>query len=80
MAVNEKKRQKTLARKKANRKAVVSAKKKTTSLEKMWSGVKAIAVAKNSPVEECLVRTDIFSDGIGNGCRINTFVCFQGTR
>lgn len=65
MAVNEKKRQKKLARKKANRKAVVSAKRKKDSLGKMLSGAKAVIVAKNSPVEECLVRADIFSDGIG---------------
>lgn len=65
MAVNEKRRQKKLARKKANRKAVVSAKKEKASLENMLSGAKAVIVAKNSPVEECLVRSDIFSDGIG---------------
>ena len=65
MATNEKRRQKKLARKKANRKAVVSAKKKKASLEKMLSGVKAVAVAKNSPVEECIVRADLFPDGIG---------------
>lgn len=65
MAVNEKMRQKKLARKKANRKAVVSAKKKKASLENMLSGAKAVIVAKNSPVVECLVRADIFSDGIG---------------
>lgn len=65
MAVHEKKRQKKLARKKANRKAVVSAKKKKASLEKRWSRAEAVIVARNSPVEECLVRADIFSGGIG---------------
>jgi hypothetical protein len=65
MAVNEKKRQEKLARKKANRKEVLSAKKKKISFGEVWSRTKAIIVARNSPVIACLIRKGIFSDGIG---------------
>jgi hypothetical protein len=66
MAIDQKKLQKKLAKKKAKRKTALSAKKKETSfLPKFNSQPKAIVVAKNSPVEECLIGEEIFSKGIG---------------
>jgi hypothetical protein len=68
MAIDQKKLQKKLAKKKAKRKAALSDKKKETSfLPKFNSQPKAIVVAKNSPVEECLIGEEIFSKGIGTG-------------
>lgn len=65
MAIDQKKRQKRIARKKSKRKAAISSKKKDFSFGKKISPKKAIIVAKNSPIEDCLIRKDIFSEGIG---------------
>jgi hypothetical protein len=65
MAIDQKKRQKRIARKKSKRKAVISSKKRDFSFGKRISLKKAIIVAKNSPIEGCLIRKNIFSEGIG---------------
>jgi len=65
MAFDQKKRQKRIARKKSKRKAVISSKKKDFSFGERISLKKAILVAKNSPIEGCLIRKNIFSEGIG---------------
>ena len=65
MAIDQKKRQKKLARKKSKRKAVLSFKNRDFSFGEKLSRKKAIIIAKNSPVKECLIRKDIFSEGIG---------------
>ena len=65
MAIDPKKRQKRIARKKSKRKAAISSKKRDFSFGKKISHKKAIIVAKNSPIESCLIRKNIFSEGIG---------------
>jgi len=65
MAIDQKKRQKRIARKKSKRKAVILSKKKDFSFGERISLKKAIIVAKNSPIEGCLIRKNIFSEGIG---------------
>lgn len=65
MAIDPKKRQKRIARKKSKRKAAISSKKRDFSFGKKISLKKAIIVAKNSPIESCLIRKNIFSEGIG---------------
>jgi len=65
MAIDQRKRQKRIARKKSKRKAVISSKKKDFSFGEGISLRKAILVAKNSPIEGCLIRKNIFSEGIG---------------
>jgi hypothetical protein len=65
MAIDQKKRQKKLARKKSKRKAILSSKNRDFSFGEKISRKKAIIIAKNSPVKECLIRKDIFSEGIG---------------
>ncbi len=65
MAIDQKKRQKRIARKKSKRKAVISSKKRDFSFGEKISLKKAIIVAKNSPIEGCLIRKNIFSEGIG---------------
>jgi hypothetical protein len=65
MSIDQRKRQKKLARKKAQRKAVLSSKNKKVSFSDRISRSKAIIVARNSPVYRCFFREDIFSEGIG---------------
>jgi len=65
MAIDQKKRRKKLARKKSKRKTVVSSKKRDFSFGERISLKKAIVVAKNSPIKDCLIRKNIFSEGIG---------------
>ncbi len=65
MAIDQKKRQKRIARKKSKRKAVISSKKRDFSFGERISLKKAIIIAKNSPIEGCLIRKNIFSEGIG---------------
>ena len=65
MAIDQKKRQKRIARKKSKRKAVISFKKRDFSFGERISLKKAIIVAKNSPIEGCFIRKNIFSEGIG---------------
>jgi len=65
MPIDQKKRQKRIARKKSKRKAVISSKKRDFSFGEGISLRKAILVAKNSPIEGCLIRKNIFSEGIG---------------
>src|SRR5210317_139701 len=65
MSIDQRKRQKKLAKKKAKRKAVLSSKNKKVSFSDRISRSKAIIIARNSPVYRCFVREDIFSEGIG---------------
>ena len=65
MAIDQKKRQKKLARKKSKRKAVISSKKREFSFGEKISLKKAIIIAKNSPIKDCRIRKDIISEGIG---------------
>jgi hypothetical protein len=65
MAVDHKKRQKKLAKKKNKRKTAISAKKRNTSFGERISRKKALIVAKNSSINSCLIRKNIFSEGIG---------------
>lgn len=65
MAIDQKKRQKRLVRKKSKRKAILSSKKKNISFGEKISRKKAIIIAKTSPIIDCLIRKDIFTGGIG---------------
>lgn len=65
MAIDPRKRQKKLAKKKSKRKMVVSGKKKKLSFGEKLSQAKAIMIAKDSPITDTLIRKDIFSEGIG---------------
>ena len=65
MGINQKKRQKKIARKKAKRKAGISSKKRGYSFGNGISLKKAIIVAKKAPFKVCLIRKNIFSEGIG---------------
>lgn len=46
-------------------KAALSSKKNHISFHENLSRTKAVLIAKNSPVHACLIRKDIFSEGIG---------------
>ena len=63
--MDQKKRQKKLAKKKSKRKAALSSKRKKISLYDSMSRSKAIVMAKNSPIGNCFIRKNIFSEGIG---------------
>ena len=65
MSIDQRKRQKKLAKKKAKRKAVLSSKNKKVLFSDIISHTKAIRIAKKSPVKRCFIRKDIFSEGIG---------------
>jgi hypothetical protein len=65
MSIDQRKRQKKLAKKKVKRKAVLSSKNKKVSFSDIISHSKAIIIARNSPVKRCFVRKNIFSEGIG---------------
>ena len=65
MSIDQRKRQKKLARKKAKRKAVLSSKNKKVSFSDRISRSKAIIIARNSSINRCFVRKNIFSEGIG---------------
>ena len=65
MSIDQRKRQKKLAKKKAKRKAVLSSKNKKVSFSDRISRSKAIIIARNSPINRCFVRKSIFSEGIG---------------
>lgn len=65
MAIDQKKRQKKLARKKAKRKQTLSSPKKKVSFSDRISHTKTLIVAKSSPIQECRIRKDFFSAGIG---------------
>ena len=65
MSIDQRKRQKKLAKKKAKRKAVLSSKNKKVSFSDRISRSKAIVIARNSPINRCFVRKNIFSEGIG---------------
>jgi hypothetical protein len=65
MAIDQKKRQKKLTKKKAKRKQALSNQKKKVSASDRLSHAKAIIIAKSSPITECRIRKDIFSSGIG---------------
>lgn len=62
MALDEKRRQKKLAKKLANRKAKQAARKPLVSGGSYYSPLQAA----HFPVADCLVPTDLFQDGIGN--------------
>ena len=65
MAIDQKKRQKKLAKKKSKRKAALLNQKKNVSFSEKLSQTKALFVAKKSPITESLIRKDIFSAGVG---------------
>lgn len=65
MSIDQRKRQKKLAKKKSKRKAVLSSKNKKASFSDRISRSKAIIIARNSPINRCFVRKSIFSEGIG---------------
>ena len=65
MTVDQKRRQKKLAKKKNKRKNAISSKKRNISFGERISHKKALLVAKNSPINSCLIRKNIFSEGIG---------------
>jgi len=65
MAIDQKKRQKRLARKKSKRKVVISSQKRDFSFGEKISQKKAIIIAKNSPIKDCRIRKDIITEGIG---------------
>jgi hypothetical protein len=65
MSIDQRKRQKKLAKKKSKRKAVLSSKNKKVSFSDRISRSKAIIIARNSPINRCFVRKNIFSEGIG---------------
>ncbi len=64
MAMDEKRRQKKLAKKAAKRKAKLSDKKDARI--SVSAGAQNIALALNSPVHECIVPEGLFEVGIGN--------------
>jgi hypothetical protein len=64
MSLDEKRRQKKLAKKTAKRKAKLSYKKDAHISES--AGYQNIAPALNSPVHECIVPEGLFEVGIGN--------------
>ncbi len=65
MSIDQRKRQKKLAKKKSKRKAVLSSKNKKVSFNDRISRSKAIIIARSSPINRCFVRKNIFSEGIG---------------
>ena len=62
MAISQKKRQKRLEKKKAKRKSAAAARKGTGDL----SRANLMAVARQAPIHECLVRKAICDQGIGD--------------
>ena len=64
MSLDEKRRQKKLAKKASKRKAKLSDKKDALISES--AGAQNIALALNSPVHECIVPEGLFEVGIGN--------------
>ncbi|MCK5523682.1 MAG: hypothetical protein KAI83_11170 [Thiomargarita sp.] len=60
MAINPQKRQKQLAKKKAKRKASVTAKKMT-----FLGNLLSHSVIENAPIHECFAPDELFSNGIG---------------
>ena len=65
MAIDQKSRQKKLARKTKKRKKAISSKKMNVSFGEQLSRKKALIVAQNSPVHNCFIGKDIFTEGIG---------------
>jgi len=65
MTIDPKKKQKRLAKKRAKRKARIDVKKGSKPFRETISLSKAIIIAQRSPVHECLVRKELFEDGIG---------------
>ncbi|GAB6906657.1 conserved hypothetical protein [Desulfosarcina cetonica] len=65
MSMDQKKRQKKLAKKKSKRKQALSNQKKRFSFSDRISRTKALIIAKSSPIIECRIRKDILSKGIG---------------
>jgi hypothetical protein len=65
MSIDQRKHQKKLAKKKSKRKAVLSSKNRKVSFSDRISRSKAIIIARNSPINRCFVRKNIFSEGIG---------------
>ena len=63
MAVNQRRRQKALEKKKSKRKAIKAAR---PSLSKTLSISRDIALAAGAPVHECLIPETLFELGIGN--------------
>lgn len=66
MAMDQKSRQKKLAKKAKKRKKAISSKKRPLSFGEKFSRKKALIVAQNSPVHNCYIRKDIFTGGIGS--------------
>lgn len=66
MAVNQLRRQKTLARKKAKRKAAKALKLAHIRVPEATFGERDVTVASGSPVHECLVPHSLFELGLGN--------------
>ena len=62
MAISQKKRQKRMEKKKAKRKSASTARKQTGDL----SRANLMAVARQAPFHECLVRKNITEEGIGD--------------
>ena len=60
MAIDEKKRQKKLAKKKAKRKSVAADRKKAE-----WKFGPSRELMKSAPIHECLVSRDLFEVGMG---------------
>lgn len=66
MAVDEKGRQKKLARKAAKRKKALAARKPTCSSGGGFSAERMMAVAAAAPIHECLAPASLFDVGIGS--------------
>ena len=66
MAIDQKRRQKQLARKAAKRKRILSDKKAIQRKMHVSSLRGLIAIASNSPIHECLGPTGIFDFGLGD--------------
>lgn len=64
MALDQKRRQKKLAKKAAKRKMVVTAKK--SALKAGWLVGNQMALAVSGPIQECLMPKGLFDLGIGN--------------
>lgn len=65
MGIDQKRKQRKLAKKKATRKSILATKKSSSFLRETLSLAKAITIAQQSPINECLVRKELFEDGIG---------------
>ncbi|MCP4702952.1 MAG: hypothetical protein GY862_39735 [Gammaproteobacteria bacterium] len=66
MAINQRKRQKQLAKKKAKRKSAVAGRRAGTGFSGILSRARMMAAAAKAPIHQCLVPVELFEKGIGD--------------